>query len=190
MAVVFCRRSLLHRVLKRSQTWFIGATKSLFQRNCPSNILSSVLLKHDKKKWGHEIKNSGNFWLHMIKWNVLNKKKGNTNIQKPQISRCSFSQTFSNYQPPFPPFFFFCGAFFRVAPDAAGFCCRGGTTLLAGAVDEPAAEPGLGEVGGLVAVLLASLENTETNSDYLKGKNVAKDWMFSESYGLISHIHL
>lgn len=46
--------------------------------------------------------------------------------------------------------------------------------MLAGAAEEPDAEPGLGEVGGLVAVLLASLENTETNSDYLKGKNVAR----------------
>lgn len=43
-----------------------------------------------------------------------------------------------------------------------------------GAAEEPDAEPGLGEVGGLVAVLLASLENTETNSDYLKGKNMAR----------------
>lgn len=70
-----------------------------------------------------------------------------------------FSAT--DYQPPLPPFFFFCGAFLRVAPEAAGFCCRGGTTLLAGAVDEPDADPGLGEVGGLLAVLLASLEKDE-----------------------------
>lgn len=63
-----------------------------------------------------------------------------------------------HYQPPLPPFFFFCGAFLRVAPDE-GFCCRGGTTPLPlGAVDEPVADPGLGDVGGLVAVLLASLE--------------------------------
>lgn len=51
-----------------------------------------------------------------------------------------------------------------MAPEAAGFCCRGGTTLLAGAVDEPDAEPGLGEVGGLLAVLLASLEQEEPKS--------------------------
>lgn len=48
-----------------------------------------------------------------------------------------------------------------MAPEAAGFCCRGGTTLLVPTADDPAAEPGLGEVGGLVAVLLASLEDTE-----------------------------
>lgn len=65
---------------------------------------------------------------------------------------------FSNYHPPLPPFFFFCGAFLRVAPEAAGFCCRGGTTLLP--VD-PDTDPGLGEVGGLLTVLLASLWKTE-----------------------------
>ena len=68
------------------------------------------------------------------------------------------------YQPPFPPFFFFCGTFLRVAPGAAGFCCRGGTAVLPGAAEEPDADPGLGEVGGLVAVLLASLERTEKTS--------------------------
>lgn len=57
---------------------------------------------------------------------------------------------------PFPPFFFFCGAFLRAAAGAAGFCCRGGTALLA---TLPVPEPGRGEVGGLLAVLLASLEN-------------------------------
>lgn len=67
-----------------------------------------------------------------------------------------------DYQPPLPPFFFFCGAFLRVAPEAAGFCCRGGTTLLAGAVEDPDVEPGLGEVGGLLAVLLASLGKKKT----------------------------
>lgn len=72
----------------------------------------------------------------------------------------------SDYQPPLPPFFFFCGAFLRVAPDAAGFCWRGGTTLLAAAVDEPDADPGLGEVGGLLAVLLASLETEEEKKSY------------------------
>lgn len=46
-----------------------------------------------------------------------------------------------------------------MAPEAAGFCCRGGTTLLPAAVVDP--EPGLGEVGGLLAVLLASLKETE-----------------------------
>lgn len=46
--------------------------------------------------------------------------------------------------------------------------------MLAGAAEEPDAEPGLGEVGGLVAVLLASLEKTETNSDYSKRKDVAR----------------
>lgn len=65
------------------------------------------------------------------------------------------------YQLPLPPFFFFCGAFLRVAPDDEGFCCRGGTTPLPlGAADEPDAEPGLGDVGGLLAVLLASLKKT------------------------------
>jgi len=52
-----------------------------------------------------------------------------------------------------PLFFFFWGTFLRVAPEAAGFCWRGGT-----APDEPEAEPGRGEVGGLLTVLLASLE--------------------------------
>lgn len=59
------------------------------------------------------------------------------------------------YHPPFPPFFFFCGCFLRV--DGAGFCCRGGTTLLADAA--VVLEPGLGDVGGLLAVLLASLKH-------------------------------
>lgn len=71
----------------------------------------------------------------------------------------SASRRLSLHQLPFPPFFFFGGAFLRVAPDAAGFCCRGGTTLLPAAVEDP--DPGLGEVGGLLAVLLASLERTE-----------------------------
>ena len=62
-----------------------------------------------------------------------------------------------DYQPPLPPFFFFCGAFLRVAPGAVGFCCRGGTTPGAGAEAEAAAEPGRGEVGGLLAVLLGLL---------------------------------
>lgn len=68
------------------------------------------------------------------------------------------------YQPPLPPFFFFCGAFLRVAPEDDGFCCRGGTTPLAGAVEEPDADPGLGEVGGLLAVLLASLKREKSHS--------------------------
>lgn len=71
----------------------------------------------------------------------------------------SASCRLSDYQPPLPPFFFFGGAFFRVAPEAAGFCCRGGTTLLPAAVVDP--DPGLGEVGGLLAVLLASLKKME-----------------------------
>lgn len=54
------------------------------------------------------------------------------------------------------PFFFFGGAFLRAAGGTAGFCCRGGTALL---VTLPVPEPGRGEVGGLLAVLLASLEN-------------------------------
>lgn len=92
-------------------------------------------------------------------------------FEEPCAALCASSSSFSSpplppddYQPPFPPFFFFCGAFFRVAPEAAGFCCRGGTTLLAPAAEDPAAEPGLGEVGGLVAVLLASLEAKEGTS--------------------------
>lgn len=36
--------------------------------------------------------------------------------------------------------------------------------LLAGAADEPDADPGLGEVGGLLAVLLASLEQMKRQS--------------------------
>lgn len=75
----------------------------------------------------------------------------------------SSSRRLSHYQPPLPPFFFFGGAFLRVAPDAAGFCCRGGTTLLPpAAVEDP--DPGLGEVGGLLAVLLASLEKKDGES--------------------------
>lgn len=71
-----------------------------------------------------------------------------------------------DYQPPFPLFFFFCGAFLRLAPDDAGFCCRGGATLLPTVADDPVAEPGLGEVGGLLAVLLASLKRRESQSNY------------------------
>lgn len=55
-----------------------------------------------------------------------------------------------------------------MAPEAAGFCCRGGTTLLAVAVDEPEAEPGLGEVGGLLAVLLASLEQRKSQKSDMR----------------------
>ncbi len=62
----------------------------------------------------------------------------------------------SIYHPPFPPFFFFWGTFLRAAPAAAGFCCLGGTALL---VAVPVPEPGRGEVGGLLALLLASLKN-------------------------------
>lgn len=83
----------------------------------------------------------------------------------------------SDYQPPLPPFFFFCGAFLRVAPEAAGFCCRGGTTVLAGAVEEPAADPGLGDVGGLLAVLLASLQQRKILSQYHTGPNRKDDNM-------------
>lgn len=36
--------------------------------------------------------------------------------------------------------------------------------MLAGAVDEPDADPGLGEVGGLLAVLLASLEQRKSQN--------------------------
>lgn len=57
------------------------------------------------------------------------------------------------HAPPFPPFFFFCWVFLRVAPGAAGFCCRGGTMLGL----ELVPDPGRGDVGGLLAVLLASL---------------------------------
>jgi hypothetical protein len=47
-----------------------------------------------------------------------------------------------------------------VAPEAvAGFCWRGGTAPEA----ELEAEPGRGEVGGLLAVLLASLEGNKLN---------------------------
>lgn len=48
-----------------------------------------------------------------------------------------------------------------MAPEAAGFCCRGGTTLLPEAAADPDTDPGLGEVGGLLAVLLASLWKME-----------------------------
>lgn len=49
-----------------------------------------------------------------------------------------------------------------MAPEDAGFCWRGGTTLLEVAEDEPDADPGLGDVGGLLAVLLASLEQIKS----------------------------
>lgn len=61
-------------------------------------------------------------------------------------------------QPPLPPFFFFGACFLRVAPEDDGFCCRGGTAA-DGAADAP--EPGRGEVGGLLAILLASLSREE-----------------------------
>lgn len=51
-------------------------------------------------------------------------------------------------------------------PVVAGFCCRGGTTLLAAGAEVEAeawADPGRGEVGGLLAVLLASLETQKNN---------------------------
>lgn len=59
------------------------------------------------------------------------------------------------HQPPFPPFFFFCCCFFFVAGAPAGFWCLGGMMLLVEA-DTAAALPGLGDVGGLLTVLLAS----------------------------------
>lgn len=99
----------------------------------------------------------------MISRRRLNHKDISVSSSPPLASRFP-----PDYQPPFPPFFFFCGAFFRVAPEAAGFCCRGGTTLLAVAVDEPEAEPGLGEVGGLLAVLLASLEQRKSQKSDMR----------------------
>lgn len=60
------------------------------------------------------------------------------------------------YHPPLAPFFFFCCCFFLVAGAPAGFWCLGGMTLLA--ADTAAPLPGRGEVGGLLAVLLASLQ--------------------------------
>lgn len=60
------------------------------------------------------------------------------------------------YHPPLAPFFFFCCCFFLVAGAPAGFWCLGGMTLLV--ADTAAALPGRGEVGGLLAVLLASLQ--------------------------------
>lgn len=87
----------------------------------------------------------------------------------------------SDYRPPLPPFFFFCGAFFRVPPEAAGFCCRGGTTLLAGAVDEPDADPGLGEVGGLLAILLASLKRIQNVS----AVTLQEKWFHSRTFSYI-----
>lgn len=70
-----------------------------------------------------------------------------------ELGNDSGLQPFAYHTPPFPPFFFFCGGLLRVAPGAAGFCCRGGTMLGA----ELVPEPGRGDVGGLLAVLLASL---------------------------------
>lgn len=60
------------------------------------------------------------------------------------------------YHPPLAPFFFFCCCFFLVAGAPAGFWCLGGMTLLV--ADTAAPLPGRGEVGGLLAVLLASLQ--------------------------------
>lgn len=60
------------------------------------------------------------------------------------------------YHPPLAPFFFFCCCFFLEAGAPAGFWCLGGITLLV--VDTAAPLPGRGEVGGLLAVLLASLQ--------------------------------
>ncbi len=56
----------------------------------------------------------------------------------------------------------------RAAPAAVGFCCRGGTALL---VAVPVPEPGRGEVGGLLAVLLASLKNRQQKMLLLAQKN-------------------
>lgn len=45
--------------------------------------------------------------------------------------------------------------------------------LLAAAADEPDADPGLGELGGLVAVLLASLEKTKSQNA-VRGRSQGK----------------
>lgn len=50
-----------------------------------------------------------------------------------------------------------------VAGAPAGFWCRGGMILLVDA-DAVAALPGLGEVGGLLTVLLASLKSSDQES--------------------------
>lgn len=94
------------------------------------------------------------------------------------------------YQPPLPPFFFFWGAFLRApGPVVAGFCCRGGTTLLAAGAEVEAeawADPGRGEVGGLLAVLLASLETQQnevitSQMQHTTGKRVPTEWIWNQT---------
>lgn len=108
------------------------------------------------------------FWLHIwINDQKKNKIKKIQELEMKTSRRLSHSELVlkRHYQPPLPPFFFFCGTFLRVAPDDEGFCCRGGTTPLPpGAEDVPVADPGLGDVGGLLAVLLASLKKGKSPS--------------------------
>ncbi len=70
----------------------------------------------------------------------------------------------------------------RAAPAAVGFCCRGGTALL---VAVPVPEPGRGEVGGLLAVLLASLKNRQQKMLLLAQKNevILLYWCYMHAAG-------
>lgn len=69
-----------------------------------------------------------------------------------------------DHQPPFPLFFFFCCCFFFVAAAPGGFWCLGGIMLLVDADGMAVIVPGRGDVGGLLAVLLASLQK-KNNKD-------------------------
>lgn len=69
---------------------------------------------------------------------------------------------FHNHQPPFPPFFFFCCCFFFVPAAPTGFWCLGGIILPVDEDGTVVVMPGLGDVGGLLAVLLASLQTKMT----------------------------
>ncbi len=68
----------------------------------------------------------------------------------------------------------------RAAPAAVGFCCRGGTALL---VAVPVPEPGRGEVGGLLAVLLASLKNRQQKMLLLVQKMKLLYWCYMHAAG-------
>lgn len=101
-----------------------------------------------------------------------------------------YLQRSPGYQPPLPPLFFFWGAFLRApGPAVAGFCCRGGTTLLAAGAEVEAeawADPGRGEVGGLLAVLLASLETQQnevitSQMQHTTGKRVPTEWIWNQT---------